>query len=130
MKKTLLITALMFGTIAATAQTETAIFSPAGYWTICESQHLTAADTPLCAGFSTDHEPWMLILKPSHASTSAFRYSITGIGSDGKPVVFTGLVNRSESGNTIEVINAGHITSVVVAVEELTAIAQRRSEVR
>lgn len=135
MKKSLLIAGLIFGALTATAQSlvdsASIVFSPLGYWPVCNANHLTAADNGLCAAlWQPGHEPYLLIIRPVHAGATAYRYLIQATDATGKPVEFRGLVNRADAGSTTQVVDCGILSDVHVSVEELVVIAARKDVVR
>lgn len=120
----LLALGLLAGGLRAQIQTDSIVFSPLGYWPVCLANHLTVADSPFCAAaWQPGKEPYLLIIRPGNTGATAYRYTISGTGADGKPVEIRGLVNRAGEGATTEVIACGLLVDVRVSVEELTIIS-------
>lgn len=108
------------------AQQSTISFGPFGTWPLCEAGAFPA-NSPFCdTQVIPGHEPYILLVKPSSASTVAFSYEIIGVSvTDGTQRTYSGvfLSNGVNGYDSFVVVNSGSLRGVKVVVNELTSIA-------
>lgn len=116
---------LLSGT--AVAQSADVQLSPAGMWPWCQSQHMTAQESPFCA-VDPGREPYILLLRASRSGTVAFRYSVAGVGPDGQAREAHGVVAAAGEGMTAVVLTLGVVSQARITVTELSGGAAVQSD--
>lgn len=114
-----LLTTIILSAALVVAEPPSVQFAPVGPWALCQYVHFSDA----CD--SATPNIWQLLIKPSHASAAAFRYSITITTADGSTRALTGAILRADNlyGYTAHVIYPGAVAKVVsVVVDELGVI--------
>ncbi len=107
-----------------TASNPNILIVPYGIWQVCESAW--GAQTPLCSGFASGNEQFLLLIKATRPETTEYLYTIVATMQDGSTRAVSGQLKRTDNNagySSTSVYLGGVAISFNTTVEEATISA-------